>query len=139
MLEQYNEAFWFFGGAFSYRILAGLLTYGHMGNLVRSINEELLKMLGTVAEDIAFIRNMKYVTLSETSLEKEQINKIKILDDRSFHTWRSTCIAKMLIHCPKIYRHTIKYSDWDEAMKELEKIYKRGLKGTGHKIEKEKK
>ena len=137
MLEEYNEALWFFAGVFSYRILAGMLTYGHMANLVKSINEQVLKMLKFAAEEIAFGRGIKYVTMSEAGMDDDQINKIKVVDDKSFYVWRSACITGMLTNCPKIYRHAMSYSDWDEAMKEVERIYKREInKGKGYKIEK---
>tara|TARA_Y100000034_G_scaffold86397_1_gene103599 strand:+ start:1526 stop:1939 length:414 start_codon:yes stop_codon:yes gene_type:complete len=137
MLEQYNDALWFFAGVFSYRILSGLLTYGHMANLVRSINEQILKMLKYSVEEIAFVRGIKYVTMSEAGMDDDQINKIKVVDDKSFYIWRSACIANMLTNCPRIYRHTMSYSDWGGAIKELEKIYRREIEeGKGYKIEK---
>ena len=136
MLEQYSEALWFFAGIFSYRILSGLLTYGHMANLVKSINEQILLMLKFAVEEIAFVRGIKYVTMSEAGMGDDQINKIKVVDDKSFYVWRSACIANMLTSCPKAYRYTMKYSDWDGAIKELERIYRREInKGKGYKIE----
>jgi hypothetical protein len=135
MLEQYNEVLWFFAGVFSYRVLSGLLTYGHMANLVKSINEQILIMLKFAVEEIGFVRGIKYVTMSEAGMDDDQINKIKVVDDKSFYVWRSSCIANMLTSCPKTYRYTMSYSDWDGAIKELEKIYKKEIKkGRGYKI-----
>tara|TARA_R100000008_G_scaffold79259_2_gene60831 strand:+ start:1340 stop:1738 length:399 start_codon:yes stop_codon:yes gene_type:complete len=127
MLEQYNEALWFFTGVFTYRILSTLLTYGHMAEFVKSINEQMLRMLGSMATDIAFARHLKYTYLEETGATKEQVNEVKEIDERSFMIWRTMCIANMHLHCPKIYKNTIKFSDWKGAMEELEKIYKKEL------------
>ena len=63
MLEEYNEALWFFAGVFTYRILSTLLTYGHMAEFVKSVNEQMLRMLGSMAADIAYARHLKYTYL----------------------------------------------------------------------------
>ena len=127
MLEQYNEALWFFGGIFAYRFLTTIMTYGHLAHAVKSVNEQILKMLGTLASDIALIRGIKYKHLSDAGLDEEEVDKIKMVDDRTFTLWKTMCMANMFTHCPKIYRHTMKYSDWEGAMDELEKIYKKEL------------
>tara|TARA_Y100000296_G_C5054742_1_gene196680 strand:+ start:98 stop:529 length:432 start_codon:yes stop_codon:yes gene_type:complete len=139
MLEQHSEIFWFFGGVFAYRFLATILTYGHLANTVKSVNDQVLKMLGTLASDIALIRGIKYEHLLESGFEKEEIDKIKIVDDRTFTVWKTMCIANMFTHCPKIYRNTMKYSDWGSAMEVLEKIYEKELSTAARRKKNEKK
>ena len=124
MYKEYIEMIWFFAGVFVYRTIATILTYGHMANFVKDINIQALKMLGTVAEDTGFIREMKYGTLSKSGIEEDEIDKVREIDDRTFHMWKAACVTRMLINCPKIYRHTLKFSDWKEAMQELDRQYK---------------
>ena len=134
MYQEYIEMIWFFTGVFAYRALTTLLTYGHMVNLVKSTNKQVLKMLAAIAEDIGFIRGMKYKTMLDADIPDDQIAKIEAVDERTFEIWKGTCVAHMLVCCPKIYRHTIPYSDWESAMVELDRHYKAEYKKYERKI-----
>ncbi len=127
MLEQYNEALWFFCGVFVYRFLSTAFTYGHLSNMVKEINDQILKMLGTISADTAFARSIKYKHLTDSGIPEEQIEIIKKLDDKAFTGWKTICIAHMFTNCPKIYRNTMKFSDWEGAMEQLEIVYAREL------------
>jgi len=124
MFDEYIELIWFFIGIFAYRLVTSVLSYSHMALTMQGINEQILKMLGTVAEDIGFIRAIKYVHMADSGLEEEQIVKIKELDNRSFFTWKNMCIGHILTNCPKSFRGHIKYYDWNSAMDELDRLYK---------------
>ena len=89
MLEQYNEALWFFCGVFVYRFLSTAFTYGHLSNMVKEINDQILKMLGTISADTAFARSIKYKHLTDSGIPEEQIEIIKKLDDKAFTGWKT--------------------------------------------------
>ena len=124
MYEQYIELVWFFVGVFSYRIATVMFSYSHMAQTIQNFNEQSLKMLGTVAEDVGFIRAIKYSYMVDSGLNDEQIKQIKDIDDRAFFMWKNTCVAHMLSNCPRNFRNYLKYHDWASAMKELDKLYK---------------
>ena len=124
MMEEYKEFIWFFAGIFAYRTLTAIMVYGHMYAFVKGVTDQCLKMLGTMAEDIGFIKEIKYKHMSESGASDESIQLIKEIDDRTFNVWRNICISHMLTNTPQPYRRQLKLEDWDDAMKELDRIYK---------------
>jgi len=124
MYEEYIELVWFFVGIFSYRIVSSVISYSHMAHIIQEFNKQILKMVGTVAEDVGFIRAIKYSHMIDTGLDDEQIAQFKEIDDRTFFIWKNTCIAHILVNCPKSFKSYIKYHDWKTAMQELDRLYK---------------
>jgi len=124
MIEEYKEIIWFFAGVFVYRTLTAMLTYGHMAVFVKETMAQTLKLMGTVAEDIGFIKETKYKSMADCGASIEDVQRIREVDDRSFNMWKSTSIAHMLVNCPKPYKHTLKFEDWESAMEELDRLYK---------------
>jgi hypothetical protein len=123
MYEQYIEIIWFFVGVSAYRTLSTILSYSHMTLIIQGINEQILKLLGTVAEDVGFIRSLKYRYMADSGLTDEQINEIKEVDDRSFFIWKSSCISHILLNCPRAFKSHLKYHDWKSALGELDRLY----------------
>jgi len=128
MLEQYSELFWFAGGVFTYRILSALLTYGHLAVYVAAFNKQVLTALGTVAADLSTARDLKYKYLSRTALSPEDLAETQELDEKTFNNWKASAVANLLMHFPKNYRFLLKYEDWEGAMRELNRMYKRDIK-----------
>ena len=130
MLENngLTEMAWFFGGVFTYRLLATVLSYTHMALFLEEINEQVLKVLGVVSEDIAFTRSVKYLHLAESGLTDSDIEKIRQIDEKTYETWKTTTIYHMISAWPRPYRKMLKYNDWSGAMEELTKIYKKNSK-----------
>ena len=128
MIEEYKELIWFFAGIFAYRTLTMLLVYGHMSVLVQSVTDQTLKMMGTVAEDVGFIRQTKYKHMAESGQTEEAIKAIREVDDRSYNIWKSMCVSHMLGNYPQPYRRSLKFEDWDSAMLELDRLHKRESK-----------
>jgi len=124
MIEEYKEFIWFFAGVFAYRTLVMLFAYGHMNVFVKSVADQTLKMMGTVAEDIGFIRETKYKGMSEAGHSDDAIKTIRDIDDRVFNGWKSMCISHMLVNYPQPYRRSLKFEDWEGAMIELDRLYK---------------
>jgi len=124
MVEEYKEFIWFFAGVFTYRTLAALFVYGHMNLFVRNVTEQSLKMMGTVAEDVGFIRETKYKHMAHAGQTDEEIKAIRDVDDRSYNMWKSLCISHMLVNYPQPYRRSLKFEDWESAMEELDRLHK---------------
>tara|TARA_B100001123_G_C14941669_1_gene879934 strand:- start:207 stop:605 length:399 start_codon:yes stop_codon:yes gene_type:complete len=124
MIEQYKELIWFFAGVFAYRTLVMLFTYGHMSQFVQGVTDQTLKMMGTAAEDIGFIRETKYKTMSEAGHTDDAIDTIRTIDERVFNGWKSVCVSHMLVNYPQPYKRSLKFEDWEGAMAELDRLYK---------------
>tara|TARA_R110000824_G_scaffold185997_21_gene367223 strand:- start:3621 stop:4031 length:411 start_codon:yes stop_codon:yes gene_type:complete len=128
MLEQYSELLWFAAGIFSYRILSALFTYGHLAVYVAAFNKQALTALGTVAADLSTARDIKYKYLHRTGVSKDTLAETQELDEKTFNNWKASAIANLLMHFPKNYRFLLKYEDWESAMRELNRLYKRDIK-----------
>jgi len=128
MYEQYKELIWFAIGVFTYRTLTAVLVYGHLANFVEKINQQCLTLLGIAAADLSLARQMKYNHLQKSGTSPEDLKELQELDERSFENWKSSVIGNFLVHFPKNYRFVIKYEDWDGAMKELDRLYKKDIK-----------
>ena len=128
MFGEYNDMVWFLLGVFTYRTLTALLAYGHLTNMVSQTNEQILTILGLVAEDLSFAREVKYSNLHQSGLEESEIASIRQIDDRTFLLWRSAVIGNVRNNFPKNYRFLLKYEDWDGAMRELNRVYKSKIK-----------
>lgn len=128
MFEQYKELIWFAIGVFTYRTLAAVLVYGHLTNFVEKINHQCLTVLGIAAADLSLAREMKYSHLQRSGVAEEEVKELQELDERVFTNWKASVIGNFLMHFPKNYRFVIKYEDWNGAMKELDRIYKKDIK-----------
>ena len=120
-----KAAVWFLGGAVCHRTLATVLGYGRVAIFAQEMNDSVLKLLGSVVEDLAFARELKYKTMRESGLQEDQIEKVKNIDSQLTTSWKRDLINRFLNSYPKRYYHLIQFSDWDEAMAPLTDLYKK--------------
>jgi hypothetical protein len=130
LLEEQGltEVVWFFAGVMTYRTLAMVFAYTHMALFLEEINQQSLKLLGVISEDVAFTRSLKYLNLADSGLSEEEIETIKEIDEKTFETWKNATIYHMISAWPRSYRKMLKFQNWPEAMDELTKIYKKHSK-----------
>ena len=62
MFGQYNDLVWLMLGAFAYRTLTAMLSYGHLVNMMTEVNKQCLTLLGLVSADLSLAREVKYST-----------------------------------------------------------------------------
>ncbi len=125
MYQEHIELVWFLVGVFVYRTIAALLAYSHMANFVNDVYEQSLKFIGVIAEDVSFIRAIKYRHMHDAGFTEEQIGEIKEIDNRTFFVWKNACVSHMLVNCPRYFKSHIKFQDWNGAMQELNRIHKK--------------
>ena len=118
------EILWFFAGVVSYKLGVTLLRYGQMQLFVRAMTLQILKLLGSVSEDISFAKTLKYRALHESGISKSEIEKIMEVDQITFINWKKSTISKMVSLYPQKYLSELNFYDWDSAMKVLTDIYK---------------
>tara|TARA_Y100000034_G_C6627083_1_gene273589 strand:+ start:52 stop:471 length:420 start_codon:yes stop_codon:yes gene_type:complete len=123
-LGKYEVVFWFFAGAISSQIFSKLLAISHVAILLKDATNQILKLMGSTAEDVAFIKTMKFKSLYDAGLEEEQIEKIRKVDEHTFNNWKASMITKLIVNYPRHFRYTLSFYDWDGAMKVLDDIYK---------------
>ena len=118
-----EQALYFLGGAITYSLMAKFLQYVQLVKFVDEITTQILKLLGCVAEDVAYAKALKFKALDESDFSQEQIDHIKEIDERAFINWKGTIIIKMVEVYPKQLRPLLPFYDWDSAMKALTDIY----------------
>jgi len=118
-----EQGLWFLGGAITYSVMAKLLQYVQLVKFVDEMTTQILKLLGCVAEDVAFAKALKFRALENSDFTEEQIDSIKEVDEMAFVNWKGTTIIKMIEVYPKQLRHLLPFYDWDSAMKALTDIY----------------
>lgn len=114
------EFLWFLFGAMTFHVLSALFYHGRMFIFVQELTVSCLELLRTVAEDAAFMKRVKYEFLDESGHTKEQIKKIRDIDDNSFLIWKRMVIRSFLSFYPKRYIATVNFRDWEGAMKCLQ-------------------
>jgi len=127
-LGEYEVIFWFFAGALSSQIFSKILAISHAVVILKDATNQILKLMGTTAEDVAFIKAMKFQALHEADIDQEQIDRVKKIDEHAFNNWKASMITKLIVNYPRQYRHMLKFYDWAGAMKVLDNIYKQEAK-----------
>ena len=97
----------------------------HVAILLKDATGQILKMVGAAAEDVAFVKAMKYQALVEAGTDEEQVARVKSIDEHTFNNWKASLIMKLIANYPSNLRYTLTFYDWDGAMKTLDDIYKR--------------
>tara|TARA_R100000808_G_scaffold24149_1_gene54903 strand:- start:47 stop:451 length:405 start_codon:yes stop_codon:yes gene_type:complete len=128
MFGQYNDLVWFMLGVFAYRTLTAMLSYGHLVNMMTEVNKQCLTLLGLVSADLSLAREVKYSHLHKSGLSETELEDIKTLDARAFETWKLVSVSNIITHFPRSYKFILKYQDWEGAMRELDRIYKKDIK-----------
>ena len=129
MPDGMHEFLWFVLGVFSYRIVTGILQYGHLAVLLEEQLHHILKLLHILSKDLDNAREMKYSSMKDMGLHDEDIKNVRDSDDKSLKVWREMTIARIITHWPKLYKKLIKFNNWKEAVRYLrESNNKNGLK-----------
>ena len=125
-IEGLYEIAWFLGGVIACRILTRSMNYGNAFILAKLLNIYAIQLISSAAEDIAFIKELKYTTMVESgAVSKREINLAKEIDERSFESWKKTTINNFIASCPSTFLPLIKFDSWEGAMEELAKAYKK--------------
>ena len=76
-----TEFLWFIGGAFTYKALSALLKLGYVSIVIKDIQINVIKFLGTAVQEISYIHNLKYKVMADSNCSKEEIKAAKLLDE----------------------------------------------------------
>tara|TARA_B100000131_G_scaffold192646_1_gene185167 strand:+ start:323 stop:694 length:372 start_codon:yes stop_codon:yes gene_type:complete len=123
-MELWLAASLFFGGAFSYAIIAKLVYIGQGYNFVKKITDDVIMLLISTSQDVAFIKSLKYDTMKEMEIQDEQLELIKKIDEASFNAWKDMTYIKMVEVYPKQYVSILNQYDWSKVTQSVDKLYK---------------
>ena len=79
----------------------------------------MLKLMVTIAEDVEFVRAMKY-RIAEEAGDSATATRQKNVDDYEYARWKKSAIDSYLSSYPDTFKRQIPFSDWDGAVKHFE-------------------
>lgn len=123
-MELWLAASLFFGGALCYRLMAILLDLGHMHNTIKSITDQIILLLLSASQDIAFMKKLKYETMEEMGLSEEQIEVVKKIDKQTFKIWKDVTYLKLVDLYPKPYKKILSEYNWNKITQSMDDLYK---------------
>jgi len=105
-------------GLFSY-----IMTIGRAGVFVDKVGKQVLKLLITVAQDVEFIKHLKYDILEEAGATNS-LKRERNMDEYNFEKWKVMVIESYLTNYPPQYRKQfVKFSNWEEAVKHMDDLH----------------
>ena len=123
-MELWLAASLFFGGALCYGIAAKMMGIGHSYDFVKSTTDQIVMLLLSTSQDIAFIKSLKYETMESIETSEEQLELVKKLDAATFNAWKEMTYLKMIEVYPKHYAKILNNYDWTKVTQSVDKLYK---------------
>jgi hypothetical protein len=119
-----TEFLWFIGGALAYKALSALLKLGQVSLVVKEIQINVIKFLGTTVQEISYIHNLKYKVMAESNCSKEEIKAAKLLDELDYTAWKKEVVTKLHSSVPKIIAANLSFQNWQDVVNILDRYYK---------------
>ena len=121
------ELLWFLGGAFIYKFLSRLLGLYQATNVFKSLEINILLIMASMAEDVAFIKTLRYKTMKESGVDPEEIKKNRTADNEFFDAWKKITIQNIHSSVPSYIKPS--FSTWNEGMNIIKKFIKGSKSG----------
>ena len=118
-----NAILWAVAGATIYKFLATVFQIGHATIFAKKVISHCLVLLGDVAVDVEFLKELKH-RVSMQTLTEEQAEYIKELDDKLLDNWKKNSIRIFHSTFTGNMSSFVKFTNWSEAMKQLEEEIK---------------
>ena len=84
-----------------------------------------LKIVVGISEDMAFMRQLKYMTMLKAGATEDSMTTIKSIDEHTLKNWQDSVIKKIIQAYPNSYRDQVTYGTWEEALQYLDKLPKK--------------
>ena len=123
-MELWLAASSFFGGALCYGIVAKVMDIGHSYEFVKKTTDQVVMLLISTSQDVAFIKSIKYETMESMDIPDEQVELVKKLDAETFRAWKEITFLKMVEVYPKHYAKMLNKYDWSKVTQSVDKLYK---------------
>jgi hypothetical protein len=115
---------WAAAGAIFYKASSAIVSAGRYSIFAKGVVFHCLTLMGAVVEDLAFVRQLKYLQLEKSELSEEQIDFIKQVDEQALDNWKESSVNIFKNSFPGPLSSIIKFNNWKEAMRELDKLHK---------------
>ena len=107
-------------GYMSHRTFASFMKFGRTMILCKQMIFDCLYICLIMTEDVAFVRSLKIKEMRDLGVTEKTISHSLSVFDRTMNDWKETCVRKILTSYPNIAKGTLKFHDWDSAIKHLQ-------------------
>ena len=114
----------FSAGLFSSIFLARFFEVVHTWRMVETTLVHLLLMCAKIAEDVAFLSEVKNKNLREANFTEDQIREFEEVDQRTLTNWKDSVILSIVKRAPPHFKSMMPFKDWNDAMKFMTKALK---------------
>ena len=111
-------------GIFASVFLARLFEVVHTWRMVKETTVWLLYMCAKLVEDVAFLQQVKKDHMRRADFTAQQIQSFEEVDDRYLTNWKNSVILSLVKRSPPHFRSLLPFTDWQEAMRFMEKELK---------------
>ena len=101
-----------------------MLYTGYSILLMNQIQKDVVKLMGTAAQTISEIQEMKYLEMQKTGKSEKYIQLQKEIDQKYTNPLKNAIIGNFIATFPLRYRHLLKFSDWKSAMQYVDQLIK---------------
>ena len=115
----------FVAGAFASVFVSRWFEVVHTWHVVQEVVVSLLLMCAKIAEDSAFLAEVKKKHMREAGFTTEQIKEFEKVDEVYLTNWRDSVIVALVARAPRHFRGMFPFSNWREAMAFLHDAIKR--------------
>lgn len=113
----------YFFGVFSCKFATQFFEVSHASRLVHSTVYRCLLMCATIQEDVAFLKEIKYKHMESSDLNRTQIQEFKKIDNQIMNSWKESVIQNIVMNTPRTFSFIIKFTNWQEAMRQLKEMH----------------
>jgi len=115
----------FFMGVFACRVGTRLFEVSHAARIVQSTMYRCLLMCSKIHEDVEFLMEIKRKHLAEVGMDVHKISNFCEVDRQTINNWKESIVQRMILHAPPSFSFVIKFSNWREAMHQLNEMHKK--------------
>ena len=116
------ELIWFVGGALAYKILSKLFPLTQAAMVFKNFEKNILIILVSLAEDMTYIKALRYKAMKSSNVEPEKIKRNQLSDEEFFEAWKASCIRNIHSSVPSYIKPS--FSSWKEGMDLISEYYR---------------
>ena len=123
-----TAAILFFGGVIAHKFASYIFDLSKRISYYNNAIFSSLRMMKYVDDTIRAALAGKYALMSEGRMSDEQVEKEKEKDEKVVEFWRNISIVNLVGSVPKKYRAVLKFKNWNQAMRILDKAVEAAAK-----------
>jgi hypothetical protein len=114
----------FIFGLVTAKVFGGILSLGISVNIVKDAKSIALQMLGSCIAEMAYIRQLKIITMQECGHSDYAINTAQLKLKNEFDSWKNRSVKCITSNLTSRYDFLNDFNNFEQAMEKLDEFYK---------------